>query len=176
MIANRALRWVLWATLAATVFVALQADDEAPNVAQPVAASRRPAAASTAAAGPTDPTRRADWPPAPRARSGADWPSLLPAALAAWQPPPPPPPPPAPVPPPAAPAPPPAPAFPYTLIGRVEEGGKVQVLLSGPIRTISARLDDVIDGQWRLESLQPGGVVVVWMPGGQRLTVNYRPS
>lgn len=193
MIANRTLRWALWATLAATAFVALQPDD-APPVAQRVAASRRGKdesgrgsardtgqralpGANSALPGHVGGKERADWPTEPQMGRGVDWPALLPTALAAWQPPPPPPPPPAPsAPSPAAAAPAPAPAFPYTLIGRVEEGGQVQVLLSGPLRTISARPNELIDGQWRLESLQPGGVVFVWVPGGQRLTVNYRSS
>lgn len=122
---------------------------------------------------------RRGWPAAPASARAAEWPALVATALAAWQPAPPPPPSPeavsAPVPP-TPPSPPPAPAFPYTLIGRVEDGDDVQVLLSGPLRTVSARLNDLVDGQWRLESIQPGGVVFVWVSGGQRTTVNYRSS
>ena len=185
MMLSRNLRWALVVTMAMTVFAALWPDDAA-TVARPTLTSRRAvtgvgADASATTSSSTDPARRSGWPSAPSADRGADWPAVAPSALAAWQPPSPPPPPSAPAPvvaaaPPAAPAPPPAPPFPYTLIGRVEEGGQVQVLLSSPLRTISARLNELVDGQWRLESIQPGGVVFVWVFGGQRQTVNYRSS
>lgn len=190
MMPSRNLRWALLATVAATAWAALQPDDE-PGVDVPAAASRRaapapgPSQVSTghAARGGSTPTQaaaaaRAGWPAAPAANRDPGLTAVTPTALAAWQPLPPPPPPPpvvaasAPV----AALPPPPPAFPYTLIGRVDDGGQVQVLLSSPLRTISARVNDLVDGQWRLESIQPGGVVLVWVSGGQRQTVNYRTS
>jgi hypothetical protein len=48
--------------------------------------------------------------------------------------------------------------------------------MTGPLRTVSARADDVIDGQWRVEGLSATGVTLLWIPGGLRQTLNYSSS
>jgi hypothetical protein len=48
--------------------------------------------------------------------------------------------------------------------------------LAGTTRTLGARAGDVIDGQWRVESVDAAGVALLWIPGGQRQTLIYRPS
>ncbi|MCX2864105.1 hypothetical protein OOZ63_19950, partial [Paucibacter sp. PLA-PC-4] len=107
----------------------------------------------------------------------APWPEAPQAQLAAWGPPPPPPaPPPAPAPPPEAAPAPVAPAFPYQLIGRLEEGGVSQALLSAGNRSLNAKAGDVIDGQWRVERVGPNGLGLLWLPGQQSQTITFRPS
>jgi hypothetical protein len=165
------LRWALLATLALTAVLALQPDESAAT-AVPV---RR---ATNAAPSPAKPARTSPepaWPAPPSASGTLQWSEAPRAALAAWGPPAPPPAPPvkaAPV----GPVIPQAPAFPYTLIGRLEEAGVSRALLAGPVRTIDARAGDLIDGQWRVDAVLPEGVQLTWMPGGQRQTLNYRPT
>lgn len=152
----------LAATLAATAWVATRPEDDASAPAVAAALPARKTAAS--APGQPDAAR-------PAATTGVrrPWAEASPAQLAAWQPPPPPPAPPAP--PPAAPAPPPppmAPPMPYQMIGRVVEGEGAKAievaLLAGPTKALSVRRGDVIDGQWRVEQVSPGGVSLTWLP------------
>jgi hypothetical protein len=154
----------LVATLAAAAWVASRPDDTTALVAAPARAPRPTAAlASTAASAPAT--------PAPNdAAARQPWAEPDAAQLAAWMPPPPPPPPPAP--PPAAPVPPPPPQAPplaYQMIGRVVEGEGAQAvevaMLAGPVRALSVRRGDVIDGQWRVEQVSTGGVRLTWLPG-----------
>jgi hypothetical protein len=187
MTSRRMLIGLLVATLAATAWVASQDDDETADL---VAAGRAPANAEPAAARqPAARTRRdgaatesmLPWPTPLAARPVADW-GFEPAQARAWVPPPPPPP----APPPralaavatagAASAPPQAPAFPYQLIGRVEDAGVAHALLAAPGRTIGARASEVLDGQWRIEEVGAQGLAVTWLPGGQRVQVPFRPS
>lgn len=163
----------LAATLAATVWLALSPEDE---TVVATAGTRRDVAPRAAAAST----------PAAKAASSSSWPIRLVAQpreaweppadplFAAWSPPPPPPPPPAPPPPP--PPPPRAPNFPYQLMGRMEEGGVAQALLSGPLRSFGVRAGDVIDGQWRVEQVGATGVKLVWIPGGLPQTLSFKPS
>ena len=37
-------------------------------------------------------------------------------------------------------------------------------LLSGPVRALSVRRGDVIDGQWRVEQVSTSGVSLTWLP------------
>jgi len=166
------LRWTLAATLVATAVLALQPEPDAVALAKPRASSSAATKPTSARAATT-----ADkpWPPARRA-SGADWPAIPKAAVAAWQPPAPPPAPVAPRHTNTAQAAPEAPPFPYTLIGRLEDRGVTRALLAGATRTIDAKVGDLIDGQWRVEAVEPSGLQLVWVPGGQRQTLSYRPT
>lgn len=160
----------LVATLAATAWTALQPEDEpvAPTASSrraPVAAAPRPTAASAAS-------------PAPTLERGA-WADPSAEQLAAWQPLPPPPPPPAPpAPPPPPPPPPVAPQPPYQMIGRLLEGEGIKAvevaMLASPNRTLSVRRGDVIDGQWRVEQIDPSGVRLTWLPGQLPQTLAFR--
>jgi hypothetical protein len=70
-----------------------------------------------------------------------------------------------------------APAFPYQLIGRLEEaGGASQVFLSGPARSLSVRAGEVIDGQWRVEGIAPNGLQLLWLPAKLPVNVAFRPA
>ena len=169
-----ALGLALGATLAATWWAATL--DTAP---EPVATAQRGGAPRPAeAAAPVAPPPVAAASAASAAASGsarAPWPEPAASALAAWMPPPPPPPPPAPVAAPMAPPPPVAPPFPYQLIGRLDEGGKPVALLAGPSRTVAAREGEVLDGQWRVQSVQPSGVQLVWLPAQLPQSIAFRP-
>lgn len=157
------------ATLAVTVYTALQTDDEATSpersAATPPRGSRptAPAAAKVATS----------WPDPPRAGLRPAWPAATPLGVAAWGPP-------ASA---AAPAsasaatlaaavPPQAPPFPYTLIGRLDDG-EPRALLSGARRSLGAKAADVIDGDWRVDAVTPQGVTLTWLPGGIKKTITF---
>ena len=167
-------------TLAATAWAALQPDEPRSSPAGRQAdtssgsvgasSSRKPAApaASAPAAWPGQPGTRLAWQAAPA------------QAVAAWGAPPAPPAPPAasrpqaaPVPTAATPAE--APAFPYTLIGRLDDG-EARALLSGPTRSFGVKAADVIDGQWRVDAVAPRGLTLTWLPGGVKKTLALAPS
>jgi hypothetical protein len=121
---------------------------------------------------------RLTWPAPPPARSQQPW-GFNPALARAWTPPPPPPLPktvPVPVAMPTAPPAIQAPPFPYTMIGRIEDGGVVHALLGGPSRTLAVKEQDVVDGQWRIDAIVGQGVTLTWLPGGQRQDLSFRPS
>ncbi len=172
-VSPRQLAWsvALAVTVAATLWAAQM--EEGDVGVTPAPAKARPARQPSAPA-PLPPTLPTNWAPVER----APWPAPPQAQLAAWAPPAPPPAPPAP--PslgvrdePQAPV---APSFPYQLIGRLEEGGVSRALLSGGSRSLSAKAGDVIDGQWRVEQVGPSGLSLIWLPGQQPQTINFRPS
>lgn len=178
---RRALYAALVLSLGATAWLALEPEDASPAL---VVQSQVRSAPMVAGAGSTRAPRAATpWPDPPKPRDGDPW-SIGSDALAGWAPPPMPATPPTP---PARPLPavrvaeaaPPvltAPAFPYQLIGRLEGDGLPTALLNGPLRTLSVKAQDTIDGQWRVEAVLPTGVSVLWLPGGQKQTVSFRPS
>ncbi len=154
-------------SLAATAWVASREDD-APVAAAP---RRSPVAARPAAA--------ADW-PAPLPASRPAWPALPPQARAAWG-----------DKPPTAPtrvsalvaagtgaeldAPESAPPFPYQLVGRMTDT-RPRVVLNGPQRSLLLGVGDVVDGQWRIEAIDPGGVRVQPLPDGPSQFIAFSPS
>lgn len=157
--------------VAATLWAAqLEDAAEAPGVALAAVPTAKPRAApSPVASAPAAP-------PAWEAAAREPWPEASGAQLAAWMPPPPPPAPAAPpvqAQPPAAPV---APPFPYQLIGRLEEGGQHLALLTGPNRSLSAKAGDVIDGQWRVDRVEPSGLALTWLPAQQAQNISFRPS
>ncbi|UDF35973.1 UNVERIFIED_ORG: hypothetical protein LHJ69_02560 [Shinella sp. XGS7] len=162
--------------VAATLWAAQmeEQESEAPVAVAPTRPAPRPATPAVSTTAPA-PAPAPAWTLAER----APWPEASGSQLAAWSPPPPPPPPP------AAPlqaavvdtGPPPAPPFPYQLIGRLEEGGvPAQALLASGNRSLSAKAGDVIDGQWRVDSVGPSGLALTWLPGQQTQTLTFRPS
>lgn len=168
---------VLLATLACSAWLATQDDEDA------VALARKPGPREAVPASSGLVVANVAWPPPPAARASESWAFDAQQALA-WSAPPAPAPaaasqvvaaPPAPVVPVAA-ATPHAPPFPYVLIGRIEEGRAVHALLSGPAQTLGVKVEDVIDGQWRVDAIDARGLVVTWLPGGLRQTVLLRPS
>lgn len=181
MTRGRLLGAALAATLVAALLLAAQdADEGADEGDELLAAPARSArgADTRAAAAP----RRAapslpEWPAAPASRPAAAWPAD-PSRLAAWMPPPAPAAAAATAPRPAAAASaaPQAPPFPYTLIGRIQDGEAVHALFASPQRTLGVRVQDLIDGQWRVEEVGAAGVTLTWLPGGVRQTLSFRAS
>jgi len=162
---RRTPRWLgaaLLLTLAATLWSALQSDEDAlasVDASPPRAARGRPAAA------PSTTTAL----PGPRSA----WPALADAAREAWGVPPPPPPPAAPTATPVAEAPR-APPFPYQVIGRFDDGPRRLVLLGGALRSLGVAEGEVLDGQWRVERVTPQQMTLTWLPGGSPLTLSLR--
>jgi len=115
----------------------------------------------------------APWALAPR----EPWPEAEPAALAAWQP----------APPPQvqavlpqsqaqpAPTPPQAPPFPYQLIGRFVQSGRVQALLGSEQRSLAVQAGDTIDGQWRVQAVGDDSLELLWLPGPLPQTLRFKP-
>lgn len=166
------------ATLAATLWAALQGDDSAPVGPAP---ARSPHAADGAgpriAAAPTPaPESTGRWPAPPDAQGREPWHDALAQGLAAWSAPPPPPPPPAPsTAREAARKLPQAPPFPYTLIGRIDDG-EPRALLSGPMRSFGVKASEVIDGQWRVDAILNNGLSLTWLPGSEKKTLTFAAS
>jgi hypothetical protein len=173
-------------TLLATAWAAMQGDDVA-SVAQP-AKPRSATAPSTPnnninnARGNTSNATKPNtaWPDAPLTANRAPWPAVSALGTAAWGPA---------VPKVQAPVPPKpvvakantevatpeAPNFPYTLIGRIDDGTP-QAMLSGPSRSFGARVNEVIDGQWRVDAVGPQSMSLTWLPGSIKKTVTFASS
>lgn len=164
-----ALFTALGVSLAATAWVA---GNDVPEVAEP--APRRSVAAQKAAS----PQDRQDWPgPASSPRSA--WPqadvearrawgeTAAPATAVA-----------------AAPAIAPtaeadpedaAPPFPYQLVGRMTDS-RPRVVLNGPQRSLVLGVGDVVDGHWRIEAIEPGGLRLKRLPEGPSQFIAFSSS
>ncbi|MFG6489836.1 hypothetical protein ACG04R_24380 [Roseateles sp. BYS78W] len=152
-----ALFGALGLSLAATAWVSRD------DAAEPVAAE--PSRRTTAAAAPSN---QANW-PGPAASARAAWPAADMQARAAWgeapsvaaAPAPPPPaesvdaPPPAPT----------APPFPYQFVGRLTDGA-ARAVLDSPRRSTVVGAGDVVDGQWRVDAVEAGGLRLTYLPLG----------
>ncbi|MFG6460075.1 hypothetical protein ACG04Q_00745 [Roseateles sp. DXS20W] len=162
-----ALFGALGLSLAATAWVSR--DDAA---AEPVVATPRRTVAATTA----QPT---DW-PGPAASERAAWPALDAQARAAWgeaapvaA---------APAPPPAVaapadepPPPPSAPPFPYQLVGRLTDGAS-RAVLNNAQRSAVVGAGEVVDGQWRVEAVEPAGLRLIYLPLGLPQFVPFASS
>jgi hypothetical protein len=162
-------------TLAATVWAALLPEESAAPPSRPrtgaepgAVSAPRSGAAQRAAAPPAAVV--SVWPEPPVADRRQPWGAALAQGVAAWNGAPEPPPPPAPAPAVAPTAPAQAPAFPYTLIGRLDDGVAL-ALLAGPQRSFGVKKAEVIDGEWRVDSVQAAGLTLTWLPGGVKKTV-----
>ena len=177
LIAPARLRWALAATLAACVWVALL-DDTAPP-----APTERTTQGANNAASPPLPRAQANqtpvvfWPSAPDMQPADQaWPPLNARTRLAWAPAPPPPPPP---PPPPVIRPvvvPPPPAFPYRWLGQLAQAdAPALALLGGPQNSLAVPVNGLIDGQWKLQSMQAHQLVLVWLPTGQTVNLKNTP-
>jgi hypothetical protein len=150
-----ALFGALGLSLAATAWVSR--DDEAASTVAP--APRRTAAAAVDATG--------GW-PGPAASARAEWPALDPQARAAWgdatpvvaAPP-------SPAPPEVTQAPPPpaAPPFPYQFVGRMTDA-RPRAILNNAQRSAVVGVGEVVDGQWRIDAIEAGGLRLTYLPLG----------
>ena len=68
----------------------------------------------------------------------------------------------------------PLPPFPYRWIGRFDDGGGPQALLSGPLRSVGVRAGDVLDGDWRVEQVAASQLMLTWLPGGDAVSVDFK--
>jgi hypothetical protein len=147
---------LLGLSLAATAWVA---HEDEPQTATP--ARQRPPPGH-----PTGSTHAA-W-PGPAASARAAWPETDPQARAAWgdtaTPPAAAPPaePTAAVEPPAAPS---APPFPYQLVGRLTDS-RPRAILNGAQRSAVVGVGEVVDGQWRVDAIEAGGLRLTYLPLG----------
>ena len=194
-----ALRTLLAASLLATGWLALQPGDDAKPAPAPAARAQGPAPRlaqalpqrqpraepqtlpPAAQPGPATLTARASTlSPEVPARSAlptapalptrpADWPGPSAAALAAWQGAPAVPAVPAAAGAAAAPASRPAALFPYQWIGRLDDGGAPQALLSSAQRSVGVRLGDVLDGRWRIDQAPDGTLRATVLASGEVL-------
>ena len=85
----------------------------------------------------------------------------------------PPPPPLAPPPPPAPPMVPVAPPFPHAWVGRYVDDVP-RAVIAGPSTTWVLKVGDVIDGQWRIDSIQERQLGVTYLPLQQSLSVTMK--
>ncbi len=74
----------------------------------------------------------------------------------------------------AAPARPEAPPFPYRWIGRLDDGAAPIALLASNERSLGARAGDVLDAQWRVDSIAATSLQLTWLPGGDVIAVRDR--
>ena len=184
-------------TLIATAWAALQPDEAAESTesapfTNPQAANTTPgrtpgsrARENSAASAPA--AHSLSWPDSSQLATRSPWRAALPQGVAAWSGPPPPAPrPAAPVAPPAPASavavavatPPPVPAFPYKLIGRLDDGIPQALLsgTSGTSRSFGVKAGDSIDGQWRVDSVEAQTVTVTWLRTGARKTLSFASS
>ena len=87
-------------------------------------------------------------------------------SIRSWNPPPPPPPPPAPAPPPVA------PPLPYTFLGKKLEGDVWEVFLAKGEQTFIARASQVLENDWRVDSIAPPTLTVTYLPLGLPQTLS----
>ncbi|MFG6442144.1 hypothetical protein [Roseateles sp. LKC17W] len=154
-------------SLAATAWVS---QDDADTPAPVAASPRRAAPANTAST---------DW-PGPAASARAAWPDLDVQARAAWgeaAPTTSKPAPPRAIDKPAAeqPAPPIAPPFPYQLVGRLTDGAS-RAVLNNAQRSAVVGVGEMVDGQWRVDAVEPAGLRLTYLPLGQAQLVPFAPS
>lgn len=90
-------------------------------------------------------------------------------ALHDWTPPPPPPPKALPPPPPPPPM---APPLPYRYVGKLMEDGRLVVFLDANGRAIAVRGDEVLDGVWRVDMIEPRLIRFTYLPLAQTATLN----
>ena len=184
------LRWLLLATVAVSVFEFFQADPPAPADA----AGAKPASALTATAqgaharnssnasqGAGVPgAASAPWPLRLPDPHDSQWPRQQVASNYGWEPPAPPPvrPPPKPVlaiAPPVPDGPPPVPAFPYEMVGLLEQDSRISAWLTSSRGTRTVLPEQVLDGRWRVDTIGPRGMTVTWLETGQTFQIKYAP-
>ena len=67
-----------------------------------------------------------------------------------------------------------APPLPYVYLGRLEEGGKKKIFLAEGSATTVVAAGARLSGGWSLESIDPGHLVFVYEPLGQKQSLQIR--
>ncbi|MCY4757331.1 hypothetical protein NYP07_23490, partial [Pelomonas aquatica] len=76
----------------------------------------------------------------------------------------------------AAPAPPGAPPFPYQFVGRMTDP-LPRAVLNSVQRSAVVAAGDVVDGQWRVDAVEAGGLRLTYLPLGLAQFIPFaRPS
>lgn len=153
-------------SLAATAWFAVEDDDGA---TAPEASQRPARTASTGTLATATPRSRGDW-PAPDPQARAAWGEVAPVAAG-------------PALPPAAPAeaadeppaPPAPPPFPYQFVGRMSDGA-TRAILTNALRTAVVGVGEVVEGQWRVDAVDAGGLRLTYLPLGQAQFVPFASS
>lgn len=66
-----------------------------------------------------------------------------------------------------------APAITYQLLGRMDDAGRPRIVLSNAQRTLVLGVGELIDQQWRIETIGPTGAQLLWLAGGQKQNLAY---
>ncbi|MCW5623150.1 MAG: hypothetical protein KIT73_00320 [Burkholderiales bacterium] len=73
----------------------------------------------------------------------------------------------------AAPAPPVAPPLPFTYVGQIGDEDAVTVFLESQERHLAVKSGDVVDGMWRVDTIDARQVVFTYLPLSQRQTLSF---
>ena len=76
---------------------------------------------------------------------------------------------------PAEPGPPPKPKFPYQMVGLLQEENAVWAWLVGASGTRAVVQNQVLDGDWRVEAIGPGGMSVRHLKTDYAIQITYTP-
>lgn len=68
-----------------------------------------------------------------------------------------------------------APPFPYQLVGRMTDS-RPRVVLNGAQRSLVLGVGDLVDGQWRIEAIEPGGLRLKRLPEGPSQFIAFSSS
>lgn len=67
-----------------------------------------------------------------------------------------------------------APPFPYELVGRMTDS-RPRVVLNGAQRSLVLGAGEVVDGQWRIEAIEAGGLRLKRLPDGPSQFIAFPP-
>jgi hypothetical protein len=67
-----------------------------------------------------------------------------------------------------------APPFPYQLFGRLEEDGKSRAMLRAGPGVLVVSEGELIDAQWRVQSIAADGLALIWLPARQPLHIPFK--
>ncbi|RTL33459.1 MAG: hypothetical protein EKK53_28025 [Burkholderiales bacterium] len=70
---------------------------------------------------------------------------------------------------------PPVPPFPYRLVGRLTDS-QPRAVLDSAQRSLVLGVNDVVDGQWRIEAIEASGLRVKRLPDGPSQLIAFSPS
>jgi hypothetical protein len=76
----------------------------------------------------------------------------------------------------AASAPPRAPTPAWRFVGRIQDGTAVRAMLltAQQLRVVAEQ--EALDAEWRVERISDQGVVLIWLPGEQRVSLAWASS
>jgi hypothetical protein len=74
---------------------------------------------------------------------------------------------------PVAEPPPTAPALGYQLVGRIDDE-RPRVVLTNAQHSVVLGVGELLDAQWRIDSIGPTGIALTWLPGRQKQTLLFQ--